>query len=595
MKPPTDAIGLISLPNDARGRVEATLDELRRNRIVERIWQKDHTVWKPDPLEIDNRLGWLDVAHDMRQRAGELAAFADEIRAAGVKHVVLLGMGGSSLCPEVLRATFGAQRGYPKLVVLDSTVPGWVRRVAQSIDPERSLFIVSSKSGGTIEVLSFFKYFWALTEKRVRGLLRTGERFVAITDPGTRLELLAAQHGFRRAFINPPDIGGRYSALSYFGLAPAALAGIDLAALLDRATAMTEACRTEAHANPAAWLGAAMGMLAKSGRDKLCLIASPSIAAFGLWAEQLIAESTGKDGKGITPVALEPFAPPDAYSGDRLFVALRVAGDDNRALDRHLAGLKAAGHPLIALDLRDRYDLGAEFFRWEMATAIAGHVLGIHPFDQPNVQESKDITQRMLDRHKSNGALPRPAQPPLTPQAARLPEFLENARAGDYVALMAYLDDSPDVAAALAELRLALLNRYRLANTLGYGPRFLHSTGQLHKGGTNNGLFVQLTSRLGRDVPIPGELFSFSVLAEAQAAGDLDALRAHQRRAIRVELGSRPAAGIRLLARSIDDEAQNSKLQTPNSKRATAARNARRQTSKRRRALQPKSRRVRNK
>ena len=314
---------------------------------------------------------------------------------------------------------------------------------------------------------------------------------------------------------------------------------------------MMEACRTDAFANPAVWLGAAMGALAKSGRDKLSLITSPSIAAFSLWAEQLIAESTGKDGQGIVPVALEPFAPPDAYAGDRLFVALRVAGDNNQALERHLAALKTAGYPLIALDLRDRYDLGAEFFRWELATAIAGHLLGIHPFDQPNVQESKDNTQRVLDKYKSTGALPQPSQPPLTPQTARLKEFLEKAYAGDYVALMAYVDESPDVAAALADLRQAILNRYHLANTLGYGPRFLHSTGQLHKGGANNSLFIQLTSRSGRDVPIPGELFSFRVLAEAQAAGDLAALRAHQRRAVRIELGSNPAAGIRRLARVI--------------------------------------------
>ena len=579
MNPSADSTGPVSISSDARSIVEATLDDLRRNHIVERVWQKDYTVWKPDAAEIGNRLGWLDVAHEMRRRADELALFADEIRAAGFKHVVLLGMGGSSLCPEVFRATFGSRRGYPTLAVLDSTVPGWVRRVTQSIEPERTLFIVSSKSGGTIEVLSFFKHFWALTEKKTRS--RTGEHFVAITDPGTRLNLLAAQHGFRRAFINPPDIGGRYSALSYFGLVPAALIGMNLPALLDRATAMMEACRTDAFANPAAWLGAAMGALAKSGRDKLSLITSPSIAAFGLWAEQLIAESTGKDGQGIVPVALEPFAPPSAYSGDRLFVALRVAGDDNQALDRHLAALKAAGHPLIALDLRDRYDLGAEFFRWELATAIAGHLLSIHPFDQPNVQESKDNTQRVLDRYKSTGALPQPSQAPLTPQTARLTEFLEKACAGDYVALIAYLDELPDVAAALADLRQAILNRYHLANTLGYGPRFLHSTGQLHKGGANNGLFIQLTSRSGRDVPIPGELFSFRVLAEAQAAGDLDALRAHQRRAVRIELGSNPAAGIRRLARAIGGKV--SSTTEPAAGRTAATSNSKPQTPKRRR------------
>jgi glucose-6-phosphate isomerase/transaldolase/glucose-6-phosphate isomerase len=534
----------LTAPAEARALIEATLNQLRRDRVVERIWQKDHTVWKPDPAEIDNRLGWLDVAGRMWPEADDLDRFAGEIRAARFKHVVLLGMGGSSLCPEVFRVTFGSRRGFPTLIVLDSTVPAWVRRVTQAIDPARALFIVSSKSGGTIEVRSFFKHFWTLTEKQKRG--RAGENFIAITDPGTRLAALATQHGFRRAFINPPDIGGRYSALSYFGLVPAALIGMELPKLLAPAIDMMEACRTEVAANPAALLGAAMGALAQAGRDKVTLITSPSIATFGLWAEQLIAESTGKDDRGIVPIALEPFAAPGAYARDRLFAVLRVEADHNGALDRHVAALKKTGQPVITLALKDRYAIGAEFFRWEMATAIAGHILGIHPFDQPNVQESKDNTQRMLDAHKSSGALPEPE-----PAALPLADFLRQARPGDYVALLAYLDQSPGVDAALAALRAAILEHHQLPNTLGYGPRYLHSTGQLHKGGANNGLFVQLTARVKRDAPISGDLFSFGVLAAAQAGGDLASLRARDRRAIRIDLGADPAAAIRRLARTI--------------------------------------------
>jgi glucose-6-phosphate isomerase/transaldolase/glucose-6-phosphate isomerase len=516
---------------------------LRHNHVVERLWQKDHTLWKPNPSEINNRLGWLTVAQEMQSKTDELAAFAKDIRSAGFKHAVILGMGGSSLCPEVLRLTFGSRRGYPELIVLDSTVPAWVRRVAQRIDARRTLFIVSSKSGGTIEVMSFFKYFWSLIEKKKRA--RAGENFVAITDPGTRLEALAAQHGFRRAFLNPSDIGGRYSALSYFGLVPAALTGLDLNALLDPALKMMRACNTDAAVNPGAVLGAALGSLAQLGRDKVTLVSSPSIRAFGLWTEQLLAESTGKEDQGLVPIAQEPFAPPDAYGSDRLFVVLRVERDRNAALDRHVAALKSAGHPVMHIGLKDRYALGAEFFRWEVATAIAGHILSIHPFDQPNVQESKDNTQRVLARYQSARELPP------VPATGTLPDLLRQAQPGDYIALLAYLDESAETEAALADLRAAILRQHHLANSMGYGPRYLHSTGQLHKGGANNGLFVQLTARAGRDVAIPGELFSFRVLAAAQANGDLEALHAHDRRAIRIELGSNPAVGIRRLAQSI--------------------------------------------
>ncbi len=543
----------LSAPDDTRALVEAALAGLQRDRIVERIWQRDHTVWRRDPAEIDNRLGWLTVAEEMRHaaRIAELETFAGEIRAARYKHVVLLGMGGSSLCPEVLRATFGSRRGGPALIVLDSTAPAWVRRITQAIDPARTLFIVSSKSGGTIEVTSFFKRFWAQVERKKRGTQRAGENFIAITDPGTSLSALAAQHGFRRVFLAPPDIGGRYSALSDFGLVPAALLGLNLPALLDPALEMMDACRSDAAANPAAWLGAAMGALAKSGCDKVTFVVSPSIATFGLWAEQLIAESTGKDQRGIVPIALEPFAPPAAYSRDRLFAILRVEGDNNAALDRHVAQLKNAGHPLIRIPLKNRYDLGGEFFRWEMATVVAGHILDIHPFDQPNVQESKDNTRRVLDKYQSSGALPDVDRAAVLSSPGQLADFLGQAQPGDYAALMAYVDQSPAVEAALAELRAAILERYHLPNTAGYGPRFLHSTGQLHKGGANNGLFVQLIANSTRDVPIPGELFSFGVLISAQALGDLASLQAHKRRALRVELGANVAAAVRALTRSI--------------------------------------------
>jgi len=572
----------LSAPDDVRAAIEATLADLRRDRIVERIWQKDHTVWRRDPVEISNRLGWLTVPETMRPHVPELEAFADEVRAARFKHVVLLGMGGSSLCPEVFRATFGSRRGYPELIVLDSTVPAWVRRVTQAIDPARTLFIVSSKSGGTIEVMSFFKHFWSRVERKKRG--EAGENFIAITDPGTSLGALAAQHGFRHTFLNPSDIGGRYSALSYFGLAPAALIGMNLPALLDPAMEMMNACRVDVAANPAAWLGAAMGALAKSGCDKVTFIVSPSIATFGLWAEQLIAESTGKDDRGSVPIALEPFAPAAAYSRDRLFAVLRVEEDKNAALDRHVAALKSAGHPVVTLELRDRYDLGAEFFRWELATAIAGHILGIHPFDQPNVQESKDNTRRVLDKYKSTGTLPDADGAARTPPSGSLADFLGQARPGDYAALMAYVDASPPVAAALAELRAAILERYHLPTTSGYGPRFLHSTGQLHKGGANNGLFIQLTTHSTRDVAIPGELFSFGALAAAQAIGDLASLRSHDRRAIRIDPGSNAASGIRALARSIGGKITAAKKLTSRKKAST------RSTAPKRKAAAKKSR-----
>jgi glucose-6-phosphate isomerase/transaldolase/glucose-6-phosphate isomerase len=526
--------------------VDDALARLQRLDAIRRLWQHDHTLWRQEPTEIVDRLGWLSVAQGMRKELAGLRRFAQEIRREGLRHAVLLGMGGSSLGPEVLRQAFGSTQGSPALTVLDSTVPAAVRAVTQAIDSARTLFLVSSKSGTTVEPLSFYNHFRRLTEDAV-GPGEAGGHFVAITDAGTPLERLAQEQGFRRVFLNPSDIGGRYSVLSLFGLLPAALIGVDMEVLLARAEAMRGACgpQTQAQDNPGAWLGAAMAALALQGRNKLTLVASPAIASFGLWAEQLIAESTGKEGKGIVPVAGEPLASPTAYGDDRLFVRLRLGGDDNAAVDLVMDSLAAAGQPVVTIGLRDRYDLGAEFFRWEFATALAGHLLGVHPFDQPDVQEAKDAAGQLLARRRNFGSLPG------VKIANDLKGLLGEARPGDYLAIMAYLHQTPELDEVLSELRLRVMTKYRIATTLGYGPRFLHSTGQLHKGGPNQGLFLQITQSHAQDVPIPGEEYTFGVLADAQAMGDLHALQAGGRRVARMRLA--PGYTVRLLRRLAEE------------------------------------------
>ena len=512
--------------------VEAALADLDARDTVGCLWRRDHTVWSPDPREIADRLGWLTITDAMRGEVPALRAFAGEVRDVGYRHVVLLGMGGSSLGPEVLRRTYGAAAGYLELIVLDSTVPARVRATTEAIDPARTLFLVSSKSGSTVEPLAFYRHFRGLVEEAV-GREEAGEHFVAITDPGTTLEAMARERGFRRVFLNPPDIGGRYSVLSSFGLVPAALLGIDLDTLLDRADEMREACRPGGASgeNPGAWLGAVMGTLAGLGRDKLTLVTSPSIGAFGLWAEQLLAESTGKSGRGIVPVDGEPPADPSEYGDDRLFVYLRLNSDDNTASDAAMDGVAALGHPVVRLRLRDRLDLGAELFRWEFATAIAGAVLGVNPFDQPDVQAAKDETDRVLREYAGAGRLPDVAG------AGSVEELLAGASAGAYVAILAYVRETPEADRALAGLRCRIMERHRLPTTSGYGPRYLHSTGQLHKGGPDTGLFIQITAANEADLAVPGEPYTFGVLAAAQAAGDLRALLASGRRAVAVRLG----------------------------------------------------------
>lgn len=529
--------------------VDAALNKLEEQRILARIWACDHTVWKPEPTEIADRLGWLHVAETTLENLAGLEALAADARKAGYTMVLLLGMGGSSLAPEVLRKTFGVGGQGMDLAVLDSTVPGAALDWADRLDPSRTLFVVATKSGGTVETFSFFRFFYNWAADAL-GAEQAGAHFIAITDPGSGLAEAAGRYAFRATILNDPRIGGRFSALSYFGMVPAVLMGLDARLLLERAQAMERACGTDvAVENPGAWLGTVMGELARAGRDKVTFVSSPAIASFGDWVEQLIAESLGKEGKGVVPVVGEMLGPPEVYGDDRLFVHLRLEGDATD--DAALAALQTAGHPVVRLALRDPYDLGGQFFVWEMATAVAGHLLGVNPFDQPNVESAKALARQMVAEYKARGALPAVESAPLNGET--LARFLDQARPGDYVALQAYIQPTPETDAALAALRRRLRDRLRVAVTVGYGPRFLHSTGQLHKGDGGNGLFVQFTADDLRDAPIPDEAgasessITFGVLKTAQALGDRQALIEARRRVIGFHLGSDAAGALRRL------------------------------------------------
>lgn len=513
--------------------VKKTLDDFKQKDLVARIWRNDHTVWKPDPKEIGNRLGWLVLPETMKEKVSGLTSFAEEVRDAGYKHVVLLGMGGASLGAEVLHDTFGKAKGYPAFKLLDSTVPDWVVDVTRAIEPAETLFIVSSKSGGTIETSTFYKYFRSLVEQMV-GKEHAGQNFVAVTDAGTAMAKLAEEAGFRRAFLNPEDVGGRYSVLSYFGLVPAALIGVDIKEILERAEAMMYQCAAgvSPEDNPGAWLGSLLGASVRQGKDKLTLITSPSIGSFGLWLEQLIAESTGKEGTGIIPVMGEPLAAPEEYGNDRLFVYLRLQNDDNDDIDRAVERIQFSGQVVVTIELKDKHEIGAEFFRWEFATAAAGAVLGINPFDQPNVQAAKDATGRVLEEFQSSGRLPS------LEVSYSLYELLDTARQGDYLAIMSYTRHMPELERACTELRRKTMEKHRIATTAGYGPRLLHSTGQLHKGGPNTGLFLQVTMAHKHEIAIPDAPYTFNILADAQALGDLQTLLSLKRRVARIHLGS---------------------------------------------------------
>ncbi len=552
-------------PESCRAAADEARKALRENRIVERLRRKDYTLWKPAPEEIINRLGWLESPRAMPAHLSEIGEVVDAVRADGFTFALLLGMGGSSLAPEVFRRIFGRAEGFLDLAVLDSTDPGAVLDWAARLDLQRTLFIVSTKSGGTVETFSFLKYFYNLVAERL-GAGEAGRHFLAITDPGSALAGIAAAHGFRHTFLNDPEIGGRYSALSYFGLVPLALIGMEVKGFLERAAAAEDGEFAQGGAPEAgdgALLGALLGDLALRGRDKLTFVFSPEIAPFGDWVEQLIAESTGKEGRGILPVVGEPLGPPEAYGGDRVFVALRVGED--RTGEEQLRALAEAGHPVIDLKMADRRDLGGQCFLWEIATVVAGWRLAINPFDQPDVEAAKILARRMIAEYREKGALPPEAPafrtpaisvygdvPADTPSAA-LAAFLGQAGPGAYAAIQAYLRPSAETGAALERLRLRLRDAFRIAVTAGYGPRFLHSTGQLHKGDAGRGLFIQLTADDPRDTPIPDELGSpasaltFGVLKAAQAFGDRQALLNAGRRVIRFHLHGDPADGIKSL------------------------------------------------
>ena len=492
--------------------VAKRLDEAARNETASRIWSRDHTVWKPDATEIADRLGWLDLPETMPERTGALQAFVRQVRADGFTHALLLGMGGSSLAPEVYRRVLGVAPGGVDLTILDSTHPRAIAAVERSRDLEHTLVVVSSKSGATVETLCHCDYFFAKTGR--------GEQFVAITDPGSPLEALAQRRGFRAIFLNPPDVGGRYSALSVFGLLPAALIGADVAAILEAGAEMACACDryVPSSENPALWLGALMGEAARAGRDKLTLMLGADLAPFGAWTEQLVAESTGKEGTGIVPVVDEELGEVGSYGHDRLFVAL---GDVDG-----LSDLAAAGHPVARLRVSGPERLGAEFFRWEFATAVAGHVLGVNPFDQPNVAEAKKAALHILKERRLDD-----------PGLDDLKGPLGSLGRGDYLALLAYIDPTPANTDRLQHIRLAIRDRKHVATTLGFGPRYLHSTGQLHKGGPESGVFIQVVDETYElDLPIPGRSFSFGELLAAQALGDLLALRRLGRRVARTTL-----------------------------------------------------------
>jgi glucose-6-phosphate isomerase len=516
--------------------------------VAHRIWKKDDTLWgPPGQPEVADRLGWLTAHETYSEQIDELEAFAQECVAAGFTDTLLLGMGGSSLAPEVLRRSFGeCQHGCLRLHVLDSTDPGAVLAQERALDLEKTLFLVSTKSGGTIETISLFEHFWSLRPH--------GGQFVAITDPGSSLEALAAEREFRRTFLNDPDVGGRYSALTFFGLVPAALMGVDVERLLDGAGVAAEACTAyhSSEGNSGLWLGAAMAALATHAtrpHDKLTFVVGEPIASFGLWAEQLVAESLGKKGKGIVPVTDEPVGAPNAYGDDRVFAYLRDTENPSETLDDAVRALAAAEQPTVTLTAGGPEDLGRIFFFAEFATAVAGWALGINPFDQPDVQVAKDTTAKILAAITSGHPPPEP--PDADDDALRA--LLGDAGPPHYVALLAFCAPSAEVDAAAGELRTAIRGATRATTTFGYGPRYLHSTGQLHKGGPGSGRFLVLVHDGPEDVEIPGKPFTFRTLKNAQAAGDLETLRARGRAAEWVRLaGADPASALRELTARIE-------------------------------------------
>lgn len=532
-----------SIADELEPAIADKVREAKADQVAQRMWRKDDTLWgEAGAPEVADRLGWLTISEPMLEGAVDLEAWADEVKRDGFTDCALLGMGGSSLGPEVIRRSFGQLEHGLRLHVLDSTDPGAVAELERAVDLSKTLFLVSSKSGGTVETLSHFRYFF----ERAGG---NGSQFVAITDPGSPLQELAHERGFRRVFCNDPEIGGRYSVMSYFGIVPAVLMGANIRGLLNRCQVAEQNCTNydSSASNSGLWLGIAMGALALERRDKLTFVVSEPIASFGLWVEQLIAESTGKEGKGILPVADEPLGSPDAYGDDRVFAYLRDTDAPDEETDAKVEALARAGHPVIRLATHGALDLGRVFFFAEFATAVAGWALGINPFDQPNVQEAKDNTAKVLDQFAASGALPEVEEG--TDDALR--ELFAEAEPPSYFAVMGYVQPSAALDEALAELRTTIRDATRCATTFGYGPRFLHSTGQLHKGGPPTGRFLQLVHDGDEDIEVPEADYSFGTLKNAQATGDLQTLRAHGLPAHRVRLEGDPAAAVRDLTERV--------------------------------------------
>ncbi len=556
----------LSLPAELRTAVDETLASWESEGNTRRLWEGDASLWTGG--DEGKWTGWLTVARDQLADLGALRALAAEVREAGFTDAVLLGMGGSSLCPEMLAETFGAADGHPVLHVLDSTDPEQVQTTADAVTLETTLFVVSSKSGSTLEPNIFEDFFFTRLSEAV-GKARAARQFIAVTDPGSALEELASANGFRHIFPGVPSIGGRYSALSNFGMVPGAVIGLDLAEFLGRAQAMAERCGPEAPAaeNPGVVLGAVMGAAATRGRDKLTLVASPGVSDLGAWLEQLVAESTGKQGKGIVPVDREPLGAPGAYGEDRLFAYLRLDDGADVEQDAAVAALRDAGHPVVTIALDGPYAVGGEVFRWEFATAVAGAVIGIDPFNQPDVEASKVATRKLTEEYEQSGALP--AETPfargehvaLFGQADGLPAgdadaaiaaHLARAGTGDYVALLFYGPLTEGREARLTTLRTRIRDARLLATCVGFGPRFLHSTGQAYKGGPDSGVFLQVTQDDAHDLQVPNAKYTFGVVKAAQARGDFTVLEERGRRALRVHLGPDVEAGWQELVHAIE-------------------------------------------
>jgi glucose-6-phosphate isomerase len=553
--------------------VQATLNDWQSGKKMARLWRGDPTLWTSD--DEDKWVGWLPIVEDQLAHLKQLNNAATDAAKAGFTHALLLGMGGSSLCPEVLKITYGKQPGHPELHVLDSTDPAQIKSIENQVDLAKTLCIVASKSGSTLEPNIFKQYFFDRMQQVV-GKDKAGDHFIAITDSGSKMQQVAERDHFRKIFFGAASIGGRYSALSNFGMVPAAIMGLDLAKFLQRTNEMVQACKPEipADQNPGAVLGAILGTLGNLGRNKVTIITSPGIHDLGAWLEQLIAESTGKIGKGLVPVDREALGAPEVYGNDRVFVHLRLANEPDTAQKQKLDALRSAGHPVVEIELADTYDLGQEFFRWEIATAVAGSILKINPFNQPDVEASKIVTRQLTEAYEKTGRLPE--ESPIFDQggiklftdernAANLKELagsdrsltgflrahLSQLKPGDYMALLAYIEMNGAHEKKLQTMRHAVRDRKQVATCLGFGPRFLHSTGQAYKGGPNSGVFLQITCDDANDLPVPGQKYTFGTVKAAQARGDFQVLADRQRRALRVHLNANVDTSLKTLEKHL--------------------------------------------